>query len=140
VTLIRLPDGGFHPADFACDDADVITPLSDAQAQEAGQAMCTAAKPDVRFSVDVAPILGSCSGELCHDAWKYRTTVGVVSQECCDQRKLVDPGRPEQSYLLQKLRGVDLCGNSSEMPPGVNAPRAVLDVVESWICVGAPNN
>jgi hypothetical protein len=138
--LIHLLDGGYHPIDFACRDAEPGTDLSDAEATEASPATCSPVDPSVRFSVDVVPILGSCSGELCHDAWKYATTVGIASQECCDRRKLIDPGRPDQSYLLQKLGGTNLCGNSSEMPPGVNVPRRVLDVVESWICLGAPDN
>ena len=138
--LIRLPEGGYRPIDFECHDAGATTNLSDAAALDAGPAECTPVNPNVRFSHDVAPILGSCSGELCHDAWKYATIVGIASLECCDRRKLIDPGRPDQSYLLQKLAGTDLCGNSSEMPPGATVPRSALDVIESWICLGAPDN
>jgi len=137
--LIRLPDGGYRPIDFECHDA-ATTNLSDAEAQDAGSATCTPVKPNVRFSLDVAPILGSCSGELCHDAWKYATTVGIASLECCDRRKLIDPGRPDRSYLLQKMKGFNLCGNSSEMPPGATVLPPELDVIESWICLGAPDN
>jgi hypothetical protein len=138
TSLIRLPEGGFHPIDFQCPDASKTSPPLEADVPDANIApLCTAIRPNVHYSVDVAPIFGSCSGELCHDAWKYATTVGVLSVECCDQRKLVDPGRPTQSYLLQKLEGVDLCGYSSAMPPGTNAPQSVIDVVQSWICLGA---
>jgi hypothetical protein len=136
--LIRIPDGGYRPTQLSCDAADEMSDHAGEDGREA--APCSLVKADVRYSTDVAPILGSCSGELCHDAWSYKTTVGIASIECCDRRKLIDPGRPDQSYLLQKLRGTDLCGNTSEMPPGVNVPKAVLDVVESWICLGAPDN
>lgn len=138
--LIRVPDGGFRPNDFECPDGSSIVALPDAKADLADATTCVVSLPNIRFSVDVAPILGSCSGELCHDAWKYSTTVGVPSLECCDRRKLVDPGNPAQSYLLQKLRGRDLCGNSSEMPPGVTVSQSVIDVISSWICMGAPHN
>jgi len=138
-SLIHIPDGGFHPEDFACPDGASVA-LPDAEPDGSDAASCIASNASVRFSVDVAPILGSCSGELCHDAWKYSTTVGIASLECCDRRKLIEPGLPGQSYLLQKMKGVDLCGNSSEMPPGVVVSQSVLDVVTSWVCLGALNN
>jgi hypothetical protein len=138
IGLIVVPDGGYRPIELRCDASDETIPSTDATEEE--PPTCTIVKGDVRYSKDVAPIFGSCSGELCHAAWSYATTVGMSSEECCDRRKLIDPGRPERSYILQKLRGTDLCGNTSEMPPGANVPSAVLDVVESWICLGAPDN
>jgi hypothetical protein len=138
IGLLHLPEGGWRPIELSCDAGDEVSEPYEASEQEA--APCAPVDPNVRYSTDVAPILGSCSGELCHAAWNYASTVGMPSEECCDRRKLVDPGRPDRSYVLQKLRGIELCGNSSEMPPGANVPRAVLDVVESWICLGAPDN
>ena len=137
---ILVQDGGFRTSDFACPDGSMGVDPFDADSDGSEAASCVAANPKVRFSVDVAPIWGSCSGELCHDVWKYATTVGVASLECCDRRKLVEPGQPARSYLLQKMRGIDLCGRSSEMPPGVMVSQEVIDVIASWICIGAPDD
>jgi hypothetical protein len=91
----------------------------------------------VQFQMDVLPVFRGCSGELCHSPWTYRTTVNVTSTECCDERKIIDPGNPGGSYLVQKVRGVDLCGNSGKM--GDLAP-SVVQAIEDWICLGAPDN
>ena len=130
-------DAGFRIPDFACDaeapDHDAFEPF-DASLEAGG---CAPSNPDVRFQTDVLPVFLGCSGELCHAPWAYGTTVNVRSIECCDQRKIVDPGNPSGSYLVQKIRGIDLCGNSSKMG---DVPPDVVRSIEDWICVGAPNN
>ncbi len=98
---------------------------------------CTPSNPNVQFRTDVLPVFRGCSGELCHAPWSYGATVGIASAECCDRRKLVDPGNPSGSYLVQKIRGVDLCGNSSKMG---DVPVDVIRSIEDWICLGAPDN
>jgi hypothetical protein len=101
---------------------------------------CAATVPGVSFARDVAPVLGGCTGELCHGPWYYSNTVNVPAPECCDGRKLIWPGHPERSYLLQKLIGSsDLCAGSS-MPLDYSLDQPTLDAIASWICLGAPNN
>ncbi len=98
---------------------------------------CAVENPNVGFRADVLPVFQGCSGELCHNAWSYETTVNITSTECCDKRKIVDPGNPSGSYLIQKVRGMDLCGNSSKM--GDLTPAQARNLAD-WICLGAPDN
>ena len=62
--------------------------------------------------------------------------IGVVSPT--SGMKRVDPGNPEGSYLLRKLRG-DAGINGAQMPLG-DAPLsgAQIALVRAWIAAGAP--
>ena len=117
-----------------------------------GDCQCT---PDeaVTFSGDVAPLLDStCGGVACHAGRMpkqgldlsvgaaYASLVGIEADECNDGRLLVEPGAPTNSYLLQKLTGVNLCFGTL-MPKADGAlPPETLAQLSSWICNGAPND
>jgi hypothetical protein len=135
--IIVPSDAGYRIVDFACDsgvsDHDVGAP-PDGLVEAGG---CFVENPNVTFQTVVLPVLAGCSGELCHAPWSYATTVNVVSHECCDNRKLIEPGSPERSYLLQKIRGIHLCGNSNPMG---NVPSNTTNDISDWICLGAPDN
>ncbi len=72
----------------------------------------------------------------------YAGLVGVQSLQ--SSLKLVDPGAPEQSYLLYKLRGdaASVGGTpSTPMPPSDSLLEAAdLAAIEAWIANGAPND
>ncbi|MFO0756406.1 MAG: hypothetical protein U0359_07940 [Byssovorax sp.] len=105
------------------------------------------------FSGDVYPILQqSCSGvEGCHQllvktpANAYGWLVGQPA-DCPDGRSIVDPGHPEKSYLIDKLKDQDLCMDSSPMPkkaimgPFVPLPDAQIQAFSDWICAGAKDD
>ena len=53
--------------------------------------------------------------------------------------KRVAPGDPDNCYLIWKLTNMDgIVGD--EMPPGALIADEKLQMVESWIRSGAPNN
>jgi hypothetical protein len=63
--------------------------------------------------------------------------------------KIVDPGKPESSYLMKKMDGDLGCGSlqcaggdcKDVMPQGSGVlPRETRDVVRGWILAGAENN
>ncbi|HEX7670385.1 MAG TPA: hypothetical protein VF395_12405 [Polyangiaceae bacterium] len=97
----------------------------------------------VSYTNDVVPIFGkNCSGEVCHSgAWAgsraHLTLVDVPARECCDGRKLVRPGDPNASYVVQKLRGTDLC-DGGKMPLGRTIDDRDIATIADWICEGAP--
>ncbi|HTM44740.1 MAG TPA: hypothetical protein VL137_07275 [Polyangiaceae bacterium] len=131
-------DPGAPVAEFACDASRAAW----VQAPEAGVnaadgSACVVHNPAVSYRRDVAPVLRGCTGELCHVPWSYPAIVDVTASECCDGRKIIAPGDPGHSYLLQKIRGVDLCGNSSKM---ANISAATARTIEDWICQGAAMN
>jgi hypothetical protein len=117
-------------------------------------AACAGDLPVVSFVADVQPIFTqSCAKTNCHkgnqpdagldlSAGKaYAEIVGVDTAECSGDRTRVIPGDPDESYLFDKVLGVDLCNKSSRMP--INSAKlseAKLAVLHAWICAGAPDN
>jgi hypothetical protein len=78
---------------------------------------------------------------LALDATKaYAELVNVTASQCGGQRKLVAPGSPSSSYLLQKLLNVDVCTGTQMPKAGQSLPQKQIDAISSWICSGAPNN
>jgi hypothetical protein len=69
----------------------------------------------------------------------YTGLVNVTAAQCNDGRKRVLPGQPSQSYLMDKLMGVDLCFGT-KMPKMGMVPSAQIETISNWICAGAPNN
>jgi len=104
------------------------------------------AAPVVSFHRDIQPLLAAhCTGEICHEAsWAgsanaYQMLVNTPTPECCDGRKRVDPVHPDRSYVLEKLRGVDLCAGR-RMPLSGSVTEAQIAEIARWICEGAPND
>ncbi len=62
--------------------------------------------------------------------------VGVASGQRPDF-PLVDPGNPDGSYLLIKVRGDDEIV-SQQMPPGRTLPAEQVEIIRAWIASGAP--
>ena len=61
--------------------------------------------------------------------------VGVASEQRSDFL-LVDPGNPDESYLLLKVRGDDEI-ISQQMPPGNPLPAEQVEIIRAWIASGA---
>lgn len=70
----------------------------------------------------------------------YQAMINVVAADCSDQRVIVKPGDPSASYLVDKLRGVDLCSGARMPPQGAPLSDADMARIEAWICQGAANN
>lgn len=94
----------------------------------------------IDYPTQVAPILGTCGGEVCHQFAGpdgIATFIAAPSNECCNQRQLIAPGHPERSYLVDKLRGQRLC-YGKRMPEDRGAlADADVAVIQAWICQGA---
>ncbi len=115
---------------------------------------CTCrATGSVSFKNDVAPALAqACTSAGCHAGMRpkedlslelsksYAELVNVTSSQCGGARKLVVPGAPSSSYLLQKLLDVDVCSGTQMPKAGQSLPQSQLDAISAWICSGAPNN
>jgi hypothetical protein len=137
------PSGGplfsFDAAIHVCRESGVV-------AIDAGIRDASTCHPSrhVSYLDDVVPIFGkNCNGEVCHSgSWggsgAHQALVDVAARECCDGRKLVRPGDPKGSYVIQKLRGADLCGGG-RMPLGRTIDERDIATIEDWICEGAPN-
>ncbi len=69
----------------------------------------------------------------------YAELVNAAASQCNDGHKLVLPGDPGASYIVDKMTGVDLCFGT-KMPKLGNVPSAQVQSVVDWICQGAPNN
>jgi hypothetical protein len=113
--------------------------------------------PTVSFSTDVLPLLvESCSFSSCHagaqpdagldltEGNAYGELVNIATSQCNGSRTRVIPGDPAESYLVDKLLGVDMCGTGQKMPrtypPGSSASPWTPEktaIVEAWVCGGA---
>jgi hypothetical protein len=109
--------------------------------------------PIVSLSKDVEPIFyDSCAFNECHsnaspkaglDLSRGKARADLINKEaagCTDGRKLVEPGNPDKSYLIDKLKGMNICFGEP-MPygdPPLSA--AKMKTITDWILAGAPNN
>lgn len=118
-----------------------------------GGACGCSSSQSVSFKNDVAPVLAAaCTAAGCHAGMKpkedlslelaksYAELVNVTSSQCGGGRKLVVPGSPSSSYLLQKLLDTDVCTGTQMPKAGQSLPSSQLDAISSWICSGAPND
>lgn len=110
-----------------------------------------AAEP-ASFSKDIVPILKTrCV--MCHLTGRepgnmklvpkvaYATLVGVKATET--ELNRVEPGKPEQSYLVRKLEGTHVAaGGTGERMPVGGAPLSPeqMATLRAWIEQGAPDN
>jgi hypothetical protein len=113
---------------------------------------CTCGNSSVSFATDVQTIFtANCASAGCHKGMApqegldlsvgnaYADLVNVAAKQCNDGRKLVLPGDPAQSYLIDKMMGVDLC-SGTKMPKNGILPSQQITTIANWICAGAPNN
>ena len=78
---------------------------------------------------------GEPAGDLSLEGDFAARIVGVDSGQRPDF-KLVDPGNPDKSYLLIKVRGDDEMV-SQQMPPGNPLPAEQVEIIRAWIASGA---
>ena len=72
--------------------------------------------------------------------FSYAELVNVSGLQCV-ARKLVVPGSPADSYLIDKLRGPGSgCFEGSIMPPGAPLTTAQRNLIANWIRQGALDN
>lgn len=111
---------------------------------------------DTSLARDVQPVFDrqcvachlyeSAQGGLVLEAGEaHAATVGVPSSEAKLPR--VEPGNPDGSYLVHKLRGTHLSvgGNGAQMPFNADTgrgglPSDELRLIEAWVRAGAPDN
>jgi hypothetical protein len=109
---------------------------------------CSGAAP--HLSTDVVPITSAnCAISAgCHSAMStgggvVNMLVGVIAEECNDERFMVKPCDPEHSYVIDKLTNHNLsaCNPQTTMPynlPMLAAPD--IQTIYDWICAGAVDN
>jgi hypothetical protein len=94
----------------------------------------------------------NCAKAGCHDAAAasggmvlaagraYGEIVGRSAQGRPDLHR-IEPGDPQRSYMIKKLRGdADIVGSQMPLDAPGSLPRAELDGLIGWILAGAPNN
>lgn len=96
----------------------------------------------------------SCARSTCHNVRQdehdmslspgeaYENLVGVAPANFVARtagKLRVDPGHPENSFILDKLRGHLLDGEGERMPLDLKKlPDTTIRVIEEWIAAGAP--
>ncbi|HSC88466.1 MAG TPA: hypothetical protein VLC09_14385, partial [Polyangiaceae bacterium] len=120
---------------------------------QAGKCACDADAPAAAFQADVLPVFeSSCGGKSCHSgtneltsldlspAVAYAQLVGVASEgESCTSSRVV-AGAPDDSFLVDKLLGGDLCyGKRMPRQDDALGDEAVGRII-GWICAGAADD
>lgn len=106
---------------------------------------------DVGFASDVQPILtASCTDTACHDSTgsaahldltegkAYGALVGATAFQC--DRPRVVPGELDESYLVSKLTGIDMCSGTLMPKANMALSDEELQAVFAWICAGAADD
>jgi hypothetical protein len=130
----------------ACGGSDRSPPDSPPDASRSDASiMITCGTTPMSFRTDIAPLVGHCGGEGCHGGiqlltWPYQALINVPAADCSDGRMIVKPGDPANSYLVQKLAGVQMCSGVRMPRLGTPLSDASMQKIEDWICQGAPNN
>ena len=120
-----------------------------------GTGMLPPPPPANSLSNDVQPILtANCTDSACHGAptpqlgmnlsvdLTFSNTVGVPAVEVSTLNR-VEPGDPDNSYLIHKLEGTAgaVGGVDTQMPLGRNPlDQSDIDIIRAWIADGAQNN
>lgn len=124
-----------------------------APGQTCAAGVCTCGMATVAFA-DVQAILTSrCATAGCHTGGagakagldlsagnSYAALVNKSTSQCNGSRMRVIPNSPTESYLVDKVMGVDLCGNSKRMPPSISLSTTEIQTISDWICGGALEN
>ncbi len=106
------------------------------------------------FRKDVLPIVRtSCATGYCHadsirapmsllDDDAFAHLVNAPSKGCANHRPRVTPGQAgtRDSYLMAKLRGVDMCGDGKQMPPDHPLGAEQIELIGAWVAAGALEN
>jgi hypothetical protein len=99
----------------------------------------------------VQPIFNaSCTDTACHDATGSAAQLDLTEQKAhanlvgatafqCD-RTLVVAGDLEESYLINKLTGIDMCSGTLMPKANMALPDDELEVILAWVCQGAAND
>jgi hypothetical protein len=94
----------------------------------------------VSYTKDIVPIFSGCTNEQCHPPWTRDSTLNQPETECCDGRPLIQPGDPNGSYLVDKIKGHP-CGHTQAMPlPPDSIDDTQIALIVGWVCEGAPEN
>ena len=99
----------------------------------AGEAGGGAPRP-VDFAEEVRPIFNAhCAA--CHGGVRQQGGLNLIDEDAV--RAVVEPGEPELSYLLDRVRDLD---DSTRMPPAEHGPRlsdSELATLARWVAEGA---
>jgi hypothetical protein len=135
--LLDVPDSG-----TSCGGAEPDASGGASNAGAGGFAACvpTAVRD---YASEVQPVLSACHGEVCHGGAflvpaQLMMLVGAATRECCGRRRLIVPGQPEQSYVLDKVSGQNLCDGSRMPLGGPYLTPSQVQILSDWICEGAP--
>ncbi len=145
-------DDGDTTASTGGTDASTSAETTGGSTSTGTSAACEGVTATVSFSADIQPILtAKCATTGCHvgtspdggmnlsEASAYTATVNKETKGCGGDRIRIIPSNPDESYLWDKIHGMDLCGTSGKMPPSTK-PQLTDDekaAITAWICGGA---
>lgn len=101
------------------------------------------------YETDIEPIfVPGCASKNCHGGNQPKANLDLsegagydemleVAAKQCGERSLVVSGQADASYLMAKLRGVDMCSGAIMPKSAPPLSPTQLASIEAWICQGA---
>ena len=98
------------------------------------------ASPDALAALDLTGSNAMDTSNWPTESWSAVVDVLTADPGVCaaPETYVVVPFDAPNSIMVQKLRGTQACG--TEMPPGQLISESLVQVVEEWVALGAPNN
>jgi hypothetical protein len=109
------------------------------------------------FAADVQPIFSAnCAFSGCHATSEVKPSgkpmhlsvgqayANIVNVEAFERAGMdrVEPGEPDESYLIHKIQGTqaDVGGSGERMPLGGQLTQTEIEIIRDWIAAGAIDN
>jgi hypothetical protein len=116
------------------------TPATEETTKPAAEVAATPGKDSgLKFSRDIAPILANNCLRRCHNPQDRKGKLDLTTFEKLmagsDKEKVIEPGKPDESHLVLRLRGEE----TPKMPQGNNnnLSQEAIEKIESWVKAGA---
>jgi hypothetical protein len=155
-TFTRVPVGEWDI--FLRGDAQTANPVETSVDEGQTVAADFTASITVEFASDIQPVFtGNCALSGCHAGANpnppekpmslemgnaYDNIVNVSAGQLPSMDR-VEPGQPDDSYLVHKIQGTQgtVGGSGVQMPAtGGPLPDATIDMIRQWVTEGAANN
>ena len=122
---------------FACGTCPPEEQLCDGQCIPQIEATSSALSENVfskscAFSSCHSSAASASAGLKLHDEDALLDMIDKTSVQDPD-KKLIVPGDPSSSYLIDKMRGMNLSAGTDSMPPGSTLCESKIAIVEAWI-------
>ena len=126
VLTAMLACGPCPTGEVLCDDQCVPQSITTAEITE------DVFSKSCAFSSCHSSAASASAGLSLHDEEAVQSMINRPAEQS-PETMLVAPGDPENSYLIQKMKGFQIVEGTDSMPPGTTLCEGKIQLVEEWI-------